>query len=95
MGQACVSGTCTDVNCQGVTCPSGRVCVRGTCVNPMVMNASPFGGFSSGSTLGTAVMSNGSHQNHGVLGDSTPPSEPSTQSNGAHTNLPGQISSVR
>lgn len=94
MGQACVSGACTDVNCQGVTCPSGRVCVRGACVNPMAMG-SPFGDFSSGSTLGASVMSNGTHQNQGVLGDSTPPSEPPSQSNGTHTNLPGQISNLR
>jgi hypothetical protein len=95
MGQACVSGACTDVNCQGVTCPSGRVCVRGSCVNPMVMSAAPFGGFSSGSTLGASVMSNGTHQSHGVLGDATPPSEPPSQSNGTHTHAPGQISNVR
>jgi hypothetical protein len=57
-----------------------------------MMQAAGSRGFSSGSSLG-ASMSNGSHRHQGLLGDSTPPA--AVQSNGSHTNQPGQISNVR
>lgn len=86
-GQACVDNACVDPSCVGVTCGANQACVLGRCASTLT----PTSTFSSGGSVGESGMSNGTHSNWGVLGESTPPTGGQVQSNGRMQNQGGFV----